>query len=225
VLEDESGRRLRWLRFAGRLVALLAFVWLSLIVLGGLGVGPARHLPFGSALRISAAPPRLRALPDPRPASAADLVRAVPAAGGTPAAAPSARAPAATSPVNGTQKRVDASPGASKPKTKGSSPAKAKDRPAVARAAAAGSRGRSTAPHGHAATAKATAAPAADRRAGAARGQEARTATKLPAQPDKTLHAKKTTSGTTTGKPTPTTAPSGTGATDTSSAAPGRKKP
>jgi len=78
VLEDESGRRLRCLRFVGRLVALLALVWLSLIVLGGLGVGPAKHLPFGSALHISAAPPPLRALPDPRAASAADLLPAVP---------------------------------------------------------------------------------------------------------------------------------------------------
>jgi hypothetical protein len=95
VLEDESGQRLRRLRFVGRAVALLALCWLALIVLGGLGVGPAKHLPFGSELRLSVAPPPLRALPTPRQPPASDLVPALPAPPSR-AAAPG-RTPATTS--------------------------------------------------------------------------------------------------------------------------------
>lgn len=79
VLEDESGRRLRRMRFVGRIVALLALCWLALVILGGLGVGPATHLPFGTALRPSAGPPPLKQLPAPRRPAAADLVPALPA--------------------------------------------------------------------------------------------------------------------------------------------------
>jgi hypothetical protein len=68
------------MRFVGRIVALLALCWLALVILGGLGVGPARHVPFGTALRPSSGPPPLRALPAPRQPVAADLVPAVPAA-------------------------------------------------------------------------------------------------------------------------------------------------
>lgn len=80
VLEDESGHRVRRLRFVGRSVALLALCWLALIVLGGLGVGPAEHLPFGSKLRLSVAPPPLRELPTPHQPTPSDLEPAAPAA-------------------------------------------------------------------------------------------------------------------------------------------------
>lgn len=211
VLEDESGRRLRCFRFVGRLVALLALVWLSLIVLGGLGVGPAKHVPFGSALHIAAAPPPLRALPDPRPASAADLVPAVPATAVVLAAARSTPSPAATSPATVTKTQVDAAPGASMPKTKASRPATAKGRSALVRPAAAASPGRSTAPHGRAATAQAKASAAAATHVTAAPGQKARTATQVPAKPDKTLHGRSTSTGTTPATTTPATSRPGAG--------------
>jgi hypothetical protein len=89
VLEDETGRRLRRMRFLGRIVALLALCWLALVILGGLGVGPATHVPFGTAFRPSAGPPPLRQLPAPRQPAAADLVPALPA----PVAAAAAVAP------------------------------------------------------------------------------------------------------------------------------------
>lgn len=79
ILEDASGRRLRRLRFLGRVVALLAFCWLAIVLLGGLGVGPAKHVPFGTALRAGQAPPPLRTLPEPVQPSPADLAPAAPA--------------------------------------------------------------------------------------------------------------------------------------------------
>jgi hypothetical protein len=219
VLEDESGRRLRCLRFVGRLVALLALVWLSLVALGGLGVGPAKHVPFGSALHIAAAPPPLRALPDPRPGSAADLVPAVPATALARAPARSTAPPAAASPPTVTKTQVDAHPGASMPKAEASRPATAKGRSASERPAAPASPGRSTAPHGRAATAQAKASPAAATHVAAARGQKARTATHVPAKPDKTSTA------TTTPTTTPATSRPGVRTAGTSTGKLGRKNP
>jgi len=211
----------------GRLVALLALVWLSLIVLGGLGVGPAKHLPFGSALHISAAPPPLRALPDPRAASAADLLPAVPAAAAVPGAVRSTPAPAATAPATVTKRHVDAHPAASMPSTKTTRPATAKGLSPPVRPAAPASPGRSTAPHGRAATAHAKASPAAATHVNAAPGQKVRTATQVPAKPDKTLHGKSTSTrtGTTPATTTPATSRPGAGTAGTSSGNVGREKP
>ena len=94
VLEDASGRRLRRMRWVGRAVALLFLVWLALVILGGLGVGPVARLPLGNVLRPSAGPPPLRHVPRPVAPAPADLVPALPApvtAGATattPSAAP-----------------------------------------------------------------------------------------------------------------------------------------
>jgi hypothetical protein len=129
VLEDESGQRLRRLRLVGRAVALLALCWLALIVLGGLGVGPARHLPFGSELRLSVAPPPLLTLPTPRQPPPSDLVPASPApsshstggpttAAGVPTPARASGRPAATTPVTATTPgRSAAAPGRTTPAT------------------------------------------------------------------------------------------------------------
>src|SRR3989442_4019734 len=65
VLEDASGRRLRRMRWVGRATALLFLVWLALVILGGLGVGPVGRLPLPPVLRPSAGPPRLRHLSKP----------------------------------------------------------------------------------------------------------------------------------------------------------------
>ena len=83
VLEDPSGRRLRRLRWAGRVVSLFFLVWLALVILGGVGVGPAVHLPFGSALRPTKGPPPLPHTLHAREAAPADLAPALPAAAGT----------------------------------------------------------------------------------------------------------------------------------------------
>jgi hypothetical protein len=79
VLEDASGRRLRFLRRLGRAVALLLVLWLCAVFLGGLGVGPATHVPFGQLLRPTLAPPKLQQAPRVSPPAPADLVPAVPA--------------------------------------------------------------------------------------------------------------------------------------------------
>lgn len=205
VLEDESGRRLRGFRLVGRLIALLALVWLSLIVLGGLGVGPANHVPFGSALHIAAAPPPLRALPDPRPASAADLLPAVPATAVVPADARSTPSPEATSPATVTKAHVNATPGASPPKQ--------------------ASPGRSTAPHGRAATAPVKASPGAGTHVSAAPGQKAGTAAQVRPKPGTTSHGKSTSTGTLPRATTPATSRPGAGTAGNSSGALGRKKP
>ncbi len=79
VLEDASGRRLQRMRWVGRLVALLFLIWLALVILGGLGVGPVARLPLGNVLRASAGPPPLRHVPQPVAPAPADLVPALPA--------------------------------------------------------------------------------------------------------------------------------------------------
>lgn len=84
VLEDASGRRLRRMRWVGRATALLFLIWLALVILGGLGVGPVGRLPLGNVLRPSAGPPPLRHVPKPVAPTPADLVPALPA----PVAAP-----------------------------------------------------------------------------------------------------------------------------------------
>jgi hypothetical protein len=97
ILEDASGRRLQRMRWVGRLVALLFLIWLAIVILGGLGVGPVGRLPLGHVLRPSAGPPPLRHAPAPSAPVAADLVPALPA----PAPAPTATngtAPSTTTP-------------------------------------------------------------------------------------------------------------------------------
>ena len=79
VLEDASGRRLQRMRWVGRATALLFLIWLGLVILGGLGVGPGGRLPLGHVLRASAGPPPLRHLPQPVAPSPADLAPALPA--------------------------------------------------------------------------------------------------------------------------------------------------
>jgi hypothetical protein len=79
ILEDASGTRRRWLRRVGRIVALCLAVWLCIVFLGGIGVGPARHVPFGHLLRPSTGPPPLRHPLRFTPPAAADLVPALPA--------------------------------------------------------------------------------------------------------------------------------------------------
>jgi hypothetical protein len=79
VLEDASGRRLQRMRWVGRATALLFLVWLALVILGGLGVGPVGRLPLGNVLRPSAGPPPLRQVPQPVAPAPADLVPALPA--------------------------------------------------------------------------------------------------------------------------------------------------
>jgi len=79
VLEDASGRRLRRLRWVGRATALLFLFWIAVVILGGLGVGPARRLPLGDLLRPSSGPPPLRHVPRPVAPAPADLVPALPA--------------------------------------------------------------------------------------------------------------------------------------------------
>jgi hypothetical protein len=79
ILEDASGRRLRAMRWVGRAVALVFLVWLVLVFLGGIGVGPVARLPFGKILRPTVGPPKLKAPLHPRPTPVADLVPALPA--------------------------------------------------------------------------------------------------------------------------------------------------
>jgi hypothetical protein len=76
VLEDPSGRRLRGMRWAGRAVSLFFAIWLALVILGGVGVGPAAHVPFGSALRPTKGPPPLPHTLHPQKAAPADLAPA-----------------------------------------------------------------------------------------------------------------------------------------------------
>jgi len=59
ALEDASGRRLRGMRWVGRAVALFFLVWFAPVIVGGLDVGPALHLPFGTVLRPTVGPPPL----------------------------------------------------------------------------------------------------------------------------------------------------------------------
>lgn len=84
------------MRWVGRVVALLFLVWLALVILGGLGVGPVARLPLGNVLRASAGPPPLRHVPQPAPPAAADLVPALPAPVTAAAAAAAASARAST---------------------------------------------------------------------------------------------------------------------------------
>ena len=93
ILEDASGRRLQRMRWVGRAVALLFLIWLAIVILGGLGVGPVGRLPFGHVLRASSGPPPIRQLPAPAPPTPADLTPALPAPV-TAAAAASATQPA-----------------------------------------------------------------------------------------------------------------------------------
>lgn len=91
VLEDATGRRRQRLRWAGRIVALFFGAWLAVVILGGIGVGPAAHVPFGHVLRPTAGPPPLAHPPRVTQPKPADLVPALPAptvAVATPSVAP-----------------------------------------------------------------------------------------------------------------------------------------
>jgi hypothetical protein len=78
VLEDPTGKRARWMRWAGRFVFVLFLAWLLAVVLGGLGLTPVVGLPFTHVLRPSQGPPALGKV-QPRQPSASDLRPAVPA--------------------------------------------------------------------------------------------------------------------------------------------------
>ncbi len=80
ILEDPTGQRARWMRWAGRLVFVLFLGWLLAIVAGGLGLLPVSGLPLTHVLRPSREPPPLSRLPRPKPPSASDLRPAIPAA-------------------------------------------------------------------------------------------------------------------------------------------------
>jgi len=79
ILEDETGRRARWLRRGGRVVFVVFLGWLLVIVLGGLGLTPIAGLPLTHVLRPSPGPAPVVKLPPPRQPSASDLRPAVPA--------------------------------------------------------------------------------------------------------------------------------------------------
>jgi len=78
VLEDPTGKRARWMRWAGRFVFVLFLAWLLAVVLGGLGLTPVVGLPFTHVLRPSQGPPALGKV-RPRQPSVSDLRPAVPA--------------------------------------------------------------------------------------------------------------------------------------------------
>jgi hypothetical protein len=126
VLEDASGKRLRFLRRVGRAIALLLVVWLCAVFLGGLGVGPAQHVPFGHLLRPTLAPAPLQHAPRVRPPTPADLVPALPApaARSHPTAATttthgkSASAPGHTATTTTTHGKSAAAPGHTKTTTR-----------------------------------------------------------------------------------------------------------
>jgi hypothetical protein len=117
ILEDASGRRQRRMRWVGRSVALLFLVWLAIVILGGLGVGPAGRLPLGHVLRPSAGPPPLRHVPAPSAPAAADLVPALPAPVPAPTVtngtAPSTTTPGKSGVAPGHAKRTTTAPGRS----------------------------------------------------------------------------------------------------------------
>src|SRR5579859_1643561 len=144
VLEDESGRRARWLRRAGRVVFVVFLAWLLVIVLGGLGLTPIAGIPLTHVLRPSPGPPPVAKLPKPRPPSASDLRPAIPAA---------AFARAKTTTVHGKsslapgQTKTTTSPGRS-----GSAPGRTKTTTTTR------ARGKSTTSKGHTRTATTTTA-------------------------------------------------------------------
>ena len=49
-LEDPSGRRLRWMRWVGRAIALVFLLWFVALVSGAFGVAPNRGSNLGRAL-------------------------------------------------------------------------------------------------------------------------------------------------------------------------------
>jgi hypothetical protein len=116
ILEDASGRRLQRMRWVGRLVALLFLVWLAIVILGGLGVGPVGRLPLGHVLRPSAGPPPLRHVPVPSAPAAADLVPALPAP------LPARTAANGTTPSTTTRGKSGVAPGHTKTTTTTSAP-------------------------------------------------------------------------------------------------------
>jgi hypothetical protein len=116
VLEDATGRRLHRMRWVGRAVALLFLVWLVIVILGGLGVGPVNRLPLGHILRPSSGPPPLPPALHPRQPTPADLVPARPAAG-SPGASGSAKRRHARGTRAGSRGRSSSAPGHTKTTT------------------------------------------------------------------------------------------------------------
>jgi hypothetical protein len=83
VLSDPTGKRARLLAGGGRVVALLAVLWVAGLVLAGLGVLPAGDVPLGHAVAAPQAPSGLRHLPRPIPPTAQDLSPAAPVGSNT----------------------------------------------------------------------------------------------------------------------------------------------
>jgi hypothetical protein len=79
VLADPTGRRARLLSRAGRVLGLVALLWVAGLVLAGLGVLPAGDVPLGRAVAGPQAPSGWRHLPKPSPPTARDLTPPTPA--------------------------------------------------------------------------------------------------------------------------------------------------
>ena len=79
VLSDPSGRRARWLARGGRVLTVLALLWVAGLVLAGLGVLPSGDVPLGRAVAGPQAPSGWRRLPTPTGPTAQDLSPAIPA--------------------------------------------------------------------------------------------------------------------------------------------------
>ena len=143
VLEDPSGRRLRRLRWVGRATALFVLVWLAIVILGGIGVGPARRLPLGHLLRPPAGPPRVHHVPQPVAPDPSDLAPALPAP-------TSERAAVNGSPSSATHGRSATAPGRSttttSPGRSGSAPGHTVTSPGRGRAGDAPGHTRTTPP-------------------------------------------------------------------------------
>jgi hypothetical protein len=147
------------MRWVGRATALLFLIWLAVVILGGLGVGPVARLPLGSILRPSAGPPPLRHELKPAAPAPADLVPAIPApvavgtatTGTTRSALPgkSAVAPGHTKTTNTTTSpgKSAVAPGHTKTTNATTSPGKSGNAPGHTTTTA---RGKSAATPGHA---------------------------------------------------------------------------
>jgi len=127
-LEDPSGRRLRWMRWVGRAIALVFLLWFVALALGALGVAPNGGWLPGRALGPqSEAQPLVQAPAPPRPASP-DFASVLPEArtSGHSVSAPrqetaTTTASVVTTPVATTHGRSATAPGRTKTTTHGRS--------------------------------------------------------------------------------------------------------
>ena len=87
VLADPSGRRARLLARAGRVLAVIALLWVAGLALAGLGMLPAGDVPLGRAVAGPQAPSGWRHVPTPAAPTAKDLMPAIPADSATGASA------------------------------------------------------------------------------------------------------------------------------------------